>query len=332
MIDKNAIFLTIIIPVYNCKKYLKFGFQNLKSLYNFDFKFEIIYVNDGSTDESLSIIHLIAEENENIIIINQNNLGASQARNAGLKIAKGKYISFLDSDDYIDIKPYLNLLTKIDQFNLDVLGFRLDYRDENNNLIGIRAKQNVLFNTIISGKQALIQGYNPSSFCVFIFKKELFLNHNLSITPNVSHEDVELTTRIMLVAQKVMFVDEVIYHYLQRIGSFSKPIEKHKIEKNLIDEIIIANLVRKNILYYNLKDKDLIKAINKNYNAIIWNLLYRLVTKKETDYNFKLKCLNKLIELNLYPIKGSLKTNFQKITTIFFNFPLLYKLLLKFKD
>jgi glycosyltransferase involved in cell wall biosynthesis len=328
----NPIKVSIIIPVYNCEKYLNEGFEKIKIIYDYNIIFEIIYINDGSTDRSIDIINDIAKKYNNIIIINQNNLGASQARNAGLKIAKGKYISFLDSDDYIDIKPYLNLLTKIDQFNLDVLGFRLDYRDENNNLIGIREKQNVLFNTIISGKQALIQGYNPSSFCVFIFKTELFLNYNLSITPNVSHEDIELTTRIMLVAQKVMFVDEVIYHYLQRIGSFSKPIEKHKIEKNLEDEIIIANLVKKNILNYNLKDKDIIKAINKNYNGIIWNLLYRLITKKETDYIFKLQCLNKLIELNLYPIKGSLKTNFQKITTIFFNFPLLYKLLLKFKD
>lgn len=91
-------FITIIIPVYNCEKYLRSCLESL--LFQTDKDFEVICVNDGSTDHSLSILEEYASLFKRLIIINKENGGPSVARNMGIKLAKGKFIAFLDSDDY----------------------------------------------------------------------------------------------------------------------------------------------------------------------------------------------------------------------------------------
>ena len=96
---KNEILISIIVPVYNGEKYID---KCLKSLVNQTLKnIEIIVVNDGSNDKTQNIVEKYKKENSNIILINSTNKGVAAARNKGLKIAKGNYIGFVDSDDYV---------------------------------------------------------------------------------------------------------------------------------------------------------------------------------------------------------------------------------------
>ena len=97
----NNISISIVVPVYNVEKYLR---QCLDSIINQTFKdFECICVNDGSTDKSLSILQEYANKDNRIKIIPQKNIGLAGARNTALSVASGKYVLFVDSDDYIDI-------------------------------------------------------------------------------------------------------------------------------------------------------------------------------------------------------------------------------------
>lgn len=128
--------LTIIIPVYNSYAYLK---QCLESVYNQDLdinSYEVIVINDGSTDQSLTVLEEFDEKYTNFILINQENQGVSSARNKGLAIAKGSYITFLDSDDEI----YPNVLKSTYEFavnySLDLLYLKVDYVDVNNRKVG----------------------------------------------------------------------------------------------------------------------------------------------------------------------------------------------------
>lgn len=101
--------LSIIMPVYNSEKYLEKAI--LSALKNLTIKYELIIINDCSTDNSLKIINKIIKNNKNIILINnEKNIGAGLSRNKGLEIAKGKYIGFIDSDDYVQENYYLNML------------------------------------------------------------------------------------------------------------------------------------------------------------------------------------------------------------------------------
>ena len=104
--------LSIIVPVYNVEKYLE---KCLNSLCNLEIENEIIIVNDGTKDNSLEIAKNFKKENEkeNIIIISQENKGLSEARNTGLRLAQGEYISFIDSDDFVDKKAYEMLIKEV---------------------------------------------------------------------------------------------------------------------------------------------------------------------------------------------------------------------------
>ena len=109
--------VSVIVPVYNVEKYLS---RCLESLINQSLKdIEIICINDGSTDNSLQILKQFAYKDNRIKIINQTNSGQSVARNKGLAIASGKYIGFVDSDDWIDNDYYEKMFETIERTNSD---------------------------------------------------------------------------------------------------------------------------------------------------------------------------------------------------------------------
>jgi glycosyltransferase involved in cell wall biosynthesis len=309
--------LSIIIPVYNCASYLEIGFEHLKPLYSSNLDFEIIFVNDGSTDNSLQILKEIERKNQCIKIISQENQGSSGARNTAIDVAKGDYLQFLDSDDLLDVEKLLSMLSFAQESNLELLGYRMDYVDESYNNIGIRAKHPISYNKIMSGYECLIEGYQPSSICVFLFRRSLLIENKLRIYPRITHMDVEFMTRVMLCAKKVVFKEVIAYHYLQRLGSITKPTTKTKLEKLNFDEVIIAKLIRNNIKTYNLKDTKLIETIKANSNSVVWNLLKEFVfSPRKLDKVFKKKCIDQLKLDNLYPIQGPLKTKFQVISKL----------------
>lgn len=312
--------LSIIIPVYNVSEFLEYGFLKLLPLYDKiqENEFEVLYINDGSTDNSLNLLTDIKSRKNNIHVINQQNQGLSGARNTGIKSSRGEYICFLDADDYLDIQNFEKVFEIAKKYGTDLTSYRLLQTDEDYNVIREDIKQPIPYHQVMSGRDILIKGYSPNSSCLFLYKSSLLKNKNLFFVKNILHEDEEFMSRVMIAANRVIFNDIFVYFYLQRQGSIMNPDDTSKLEKLLWDEIIVANLIKSTAS--NLKDQALKIAIEKNYNSIIWNLIWRLYKcKNEISYEFKTRCLTELKNKELYPIQGSLKTNFQKITTILFN-------------
>ena len=310
--------LSIIIPVYNCGEYLEDGLKSLSPLWNSDIQFEILYVNDGSTDNSAAILNRFAALYKEITVIHQENQGSSGARNTAIDRSQGTYICFLDSDDILDIDPLLELLKKAQKENLDAISYRLDYIDESGKVLGERPAQAVPHNTIMNGQEALVYGFNPSSICLFLFKNQFLQINQYRIYPKITHMDVEFTSRVFMKIERLMFVDKIIYHYLQRPGSITKPKSKEKKEKLMRDEITVATQVKNNLQFANNESVRI--AITKNYNSIIWSLLYRFFKNKNSiDKRFMIECLELSREEGLYPIKGPLKSKFQHLSRYFFN-------------
>lgn len=107
---QDKIKVSVIVPVYNVEKYLR---ECLNSLVNQTLKeIEIICINDGSEDSSLEILNEYASKDSRFVIINQENSGQSVARNKGLDVAKGEYIGFVDSDDWVDLNFFENLYSE----------------------------------------------------------------------------------------------------------------------------------------------------------------------------------------------------------------------------
>jgi glycosyltransferase involved in cell wall biosynthesis len=312
--------LTIIIPVYNSEAFLEKGFSHLRSLYISKISFEIIYVNDGSTDNSLKVLQEIAAENDFIQVISQDNQGSSGARNTAIEVAQGKYIYFLDSDDALETDKLMVLLAEAQAASLDLLGFRLDYVDESYSYLTTREKQPVPHNQLMSGFECLVYGYQPSSICLFLFKRILLIENELRIYPKITHMDVEFMSRVMLCAAKVKFQNVVVLHYVQRAGSITKPQTKKKLEKLKIDEVTVAQLIKTSLATYGISERAVIRAVRANYNTVVWNLLFGFIARpKESELDVKLKCMELLKTHQLYPIRGPLKSLFQNMTRILMN-------------
>lgn len=321
--------LSIIIPVYNTEDYLVNCFDSILKAENSDI--EVIFVNDGSTDGSSEVLNEFVVNYDFVKVISQENQGLSGARNAGIKHATGDYFILLDSDDWLELETIFEIFEKAVKQDLDLIGFRLQFVDETSTITGMSEKHQLPYEEILSGTEALIQGYQPSSACLFMYKTSFVSENNLEFFRGIMQEDVEFTVRILLYAKRVLFTDKIGYNYYKRSDSMTTTLSKERIEKYLFDSILVANQIRNNIK--NVSSGAVINALAKNYNSVVWNLLWRFFTKpKEVSHDFKLKCIQNLKNYSLYPIKGSLKTSFQDKIRYFFNFEAIFVFILKIRN
>ena len=222
---------SFIVPVYNTEKYLD---KCLDSLVKQTLKdFEIIIVNDGSTDNSIQIINKYQEKYSNIKLINQNNQGLSMARNNGVKKSEGEYLIFIDSDDYVE----LDLLKQIDKNieEADILRFQIYEEDEDYQK---KAKVEEPSFDIVDGKTAikLITNYKyvEPAWC-YVYKKEFYIKNKFEFKKGVYHEDFGLVPYIIYKADKVKSIDYSGYHYITRDGSIMNNSSYEKTIKKAFD-------------------------------------------------------------------------------------------------
>ena len=211
-------FLSIIIPIYNVEKYVR---GTLDSIYNQKFdeqEFEVICVNDGTLDNSMQIVNEFALNHPNLHIINQENQGLSCARNAGLRIAKGDYVWFVDSDDKIASDAFDVICECIKRYKADILGFDIMRISETN---GIKSIQKILFS-----KQNLYSKILKSHdyfHCIhiapvqrFVFKKQFIEENELTFCPGIIHEDMEFMGRCVTLNGTMTLINKILYLYLIR--------------------------------------------------------------------------------------------------------------------
>lgn len=215
-------FLSIIIPVYNVEKYIKRCLlsclqQNIPS-----YMYEIIIVNDGTQDDSMNIVNSIRNKEHNITIINKSNGGLSSARNAGLKIAKGDYIWFIDSDDFVEINILKQIEHIITDNNPQVIVLDAEIIYENNNHKEIK-KRALTPGIIVSGSEVYHKSFvYPYSGAQFYLYRTSFLKENdLQFIEGKLYEDILFTSQILALAWKCIYIDQVVYYYCIRDGSIT---------------------------------------------------------------------------------------------------------------
>ena len=220
----NDIKVSVIVPVYNVEKYLKQNIESLTS--NPDRCFEYIYINDGSTDGSLGILKEYASLDERIVVIEQKNAGQAAARNRGIRAARGEYIIFVDSDDYVcgDLIPLI--YEKMREAGLDVL--QIGYRnvDEDGNELELRPNQKEVLqnpeNKAMNGKEWLSRCSIFSVVWLYVYRTNYLLTNHLFFLEGHVHEDADFVPRSIYFAEKVMYIPFMFYSYRQRSGSTMK--------------------------------------------------------------------------------------------------------------
>ena len=296
--------LSIIVPVYNVADYLPKCLDSLLAQNLPQNEYEIIVVNDGSTDNSADIAQQYADKYTNITLINQANQGLSGARNAGIKCAKGDYIQFVDSDDYLEDNVLGGLMKQVENDDLDVLRFNYENVNDKGDVINPNKdpKHFVDFsNEVLDGLTFLNQRLGPACYAVqFIIKKELLIDNNIIFKSGIYFEDVEWTPRMLLKAGRVASTGAVVYYYLVREGSITKAVNKDKQRKVLEDKILLIQSMKEQYC--------------QNTNAI-WYLSMIAGTVLSTIgyiatnfYDEHSAYLSKIKELKVYPLSYTQST------------------------
>ncbi len=202
--------ISIIIPVYNVEKYLSHCLDSVLAQTFSDF--EVICINDGSTDNSLQILQKYLKKDDRIQIINQPNRGLSCARNAGLSIAEGKFISFIDSDDFV-APEFLEILYKTQQqTGSDIVGCDFEKIKDNKNHFN---KQNKQLTTSIY-KNALDTLFDRKNFIHFnvwnkLYKRDVI--RNISFVPGLFYEDWVFNCCVFPSINSFTWITEKLYGY-----------------------------------------------------------------------------------------------------------------------
>lgn len=241
--ETTTIKLSIIVPIYNVERYLP---KCVDSLLAQDIEspiYEIILVDDGSTDGSATIADSYAARYSTIRTIHQTNRGLSAARNAGLRIARGEYVQFVDSDDYLEPNVLGALLSKMEEEHLDALRFDYQNVDENYCVFEpYRVHRSFVDYTDnkVDGLSFLTNrlGYGCYAW-QFMIRAELL--QNCLFTEGIYFEDTDWTPRMLAGAKYVTSVSAVVYNYLMRRDSITQSVSLQKKQKLIDDKMYLLD-------------------------------------------------------------------------------------------
>lgn len=308
---KNNGLISVIVPIYNVEKYLS---KCIESIINQTYKkLEIILVNDGSTDNSLEICEKYRNKDDRIKIINKSNGGLSDARNKGIEIALGDYISFVDSDDYLDYKMIEILYNDIQTYSADIsiVNYMKIFED------GTKEDESLDRNDflVMDSKSAIKNLLDNSSFGNYawnkLYKRELF--EDVKYPFGRKMEDLGTTYKLFFKSNIIVYNPIQLYYYLQRDDS----ILHNKDLKFILDEyeLTIERYKYLKDKYLSFKENDIFLY---NYLVHQYALLYQFESiRNEVDlilkrFNFdilKKLNLNEKIKYVMYSINKSLYVN-----------------------
>lgn len=226
--------LSIIIPVYNTESYLK---RCLDSIFNQDLPpsdYEVIVINDGSTDNSLEILKEFEKKHENLVLLTQENKGEAVTRNKAIEISIGNYIAFVDSDDAISENTFLNIMRYIERYDLDLLYLNIHLYTERGDFIK---------DTEALGAVDVIQNgllHPRRTFPATIYRRSLIQNikypQGIMIGP-----DTVFNVKAHFAGKKISYCDVPYYKYTQRPTSLSKQGRSDKAYEGFVKAIIEIN-------------------------------------------------------------------------------------------
>lgn len=300
----DDILISVIVPIYNTSKYLDRCMQSIisQTVKNI----EIILIDDGSTDNSLAICKEYEKMYKNIRVYHQKNLGQGAARNIGIVKARGKYIGFVDSDDYIDKNMYKYMLGLAENNELDIVCCKYERVFSNEDVF--KAIEINKTNKLKVGKENLIKSFLlneiSASPCDKVFRKEFLLNNNIMFPEGSYYEDIYMILSSVYYSNTLILNETAFYKYFKRINSTTL----------LSDERHLSDLYKQikncyNFIYKNYDYKKFsieLKSSKFLYNNMILKLLKDLNKEIKAERFFE-KLPKKLIIFGASAAGGLIK-------------------------
>lgn len=295
--------LSIIVPVYNVEDYIE---KCLYSLVNQNIEnYEIIVVVDGSKDDSIITVNKYKKKYPNLIVVKETeNRGLSAARNLGISLAKGKYIGFVDSDDYVDHSMFSKMLKSAIKNNSDIVVCSY-YKNINKVLKKVNIKK------MISTNDFLL--HCPPYAWNKIYRADLF--ENIRFPEKINYEDISTVFPLICLAQQINVINEPLYYYTyKRDGSILSTytiktldlIKSLEILNDFFKKNDIFNKYNEELCFLNIKHLFQRFYDFKNYKCI--NLKFKIIKEsfKHLNCNFKTWNENKYFDNRIFFIKYKL--------------------------
>jgi len=238
--------ISFIIPVYNVEKYVSKAILSIIDNDWQDYIYEIVLVDDESPDNSVDVINALISQypNHNIKLISQINKGLGGARNTGLLYAKGEYVFFLDSDDYLVNNIFPEFIKYMTINNLELLEFAALKVDENDTVLD-KIFLNDSDGKILSGEEYISQISFTNSVCNKIYKRQLLIDYRINFIERVYIEDAPFNTEVFSKILRVVALNKVGVAYLQNPESITRTERSGKrLVKFINDSIVIIKRIR----------------------------------------------------------------------------------------
>jgi glycosyltransferase involved in cell wall biosynthesis len=298
--------LSIIIAAFNVEAFIKKCIKSCVYQTLAKSEYEIIIVDDGSTDSTLEIVNQLSKSIGNLRVFTQPNSGLGASRNTGLKHSTGDYIWFIDGDDYIDENCIEDFIQIIGKKNLDVLV--LNYTPVDSDYKALTKSVSPIYNgqPVISGSSFYNSNYSISYTPLFVFKRNLFTDYDILFKERINMQDSEILPKLMINTNRLSFFGKNAYYYVQHPNSFTNTTDGEKRLKyfqSMIEVHQSLNNFRHKII---TKDETLAKTIKLKLDAVHVNVLVHLIY-----FVYKDERLKEIIELltanEFYPLKAKVK-------------------------
>lgn len=294
--------ISIIVPVYNNYDYLD---KCIKSLLNQTYKnIEIILINDGSTDNSLSILKKYASKDKRIVLIDKKNEGVSKARNVGIKKSTGKYITFCDSDDYLELDAIETIYYTLINNKADVVrsNYKVHYSNSNKidigdlSLIGNSKYNNdEIRNEIIP---RILDGNLPCFVYLLLINKKIIMEDNIYFREDIKMmEDVVFYLDILSKTGNLYIIEKITYNI--QFNTNGATNNKKNYERNINDVIKVNNYIKKILHKEKLDNLDNIVMLNTANSKAISDFIFKQYLYGDDAINLckKLYCNNNFIDI-----------------------------------
>lgn len=294
--------ISIIVPVYNVEKYLN---RCVDSLLNQDIdknQYEIILIDDGSPDRSGVMCDEYSQKYSNIHVVHKTNGGLADARNAGLDVAQGKYIMFVDSDDFIKENVLQKILSVAEHYNTEICVYKLLVLDENNNVIPIKHPNQQFELYHIYDSEDVLYTIDISSVCAALYSRDFINSHNIRFTKGITHEDVDFNNRAYSLVNRILFTDILVYFYYWNPESLNRSTDIEKIKKKYLDDLQVAYNSISFAKQNNLSSRKTTFFIRRT-NSLVVSQLFGFIIGSLPSV-IKHEYITKAKSLGLLPIKG----------------------------
>lgn len=296
--DMNEI--SIIVPVYNTGSLIKKCIIPILQLQ--DKLIEIICVNDGSTDDSLEVLKQIQQQYPKLIIVDKENGGLSSARNSGLDVAKGNYILFLDSDDWLDIEQFVKLRQCCAK-NYDIIHGNFNYTYDDKPSI----RNKMQYEAELSGQDFLSKALLTNKFSIPVwinlYKRSFLIENNLRFMEGILHEDEEFNIKAFPLANSIISKNIYFLEYYQRANSITNNGSNG--EKRFLDILKIQNEISLFCQKHSF-NQDFLSIIQTYMALVVISGYIRIQDKKVADKYYK-----KIKEMKLHQAIGSYTLEFR---------------------